>query len=84
MSTELSSTNWRITNLYFDSPLLFKRINKIGGNLGGQEKIPIPDFKELKRQGKKIRMVTAYDYPTAVIIEKTDIEMILVGDSLAW
>ncbi len=47
-----------------------------------KKKIPIPDFKELKRQGKKIRMVTAYDYPTAVIIEKTDIEMILVGDSL--
>jgi len=47
-----------------------------------KKKIPIPDFKELKKQGKKIRMVTAYDYPTAVIIEKTDIEMILVGDSL--
>lgn len=47
-----------------------------------KKKIPIPDFKELKRQGKKIRMVTAYDYPTAVIIEKTGIEMILVGDSL--
>ena len=47
-----------------------------------KKKIPVPGFKELKRQGKKIRMVTAYDYPTAVIIEKTDIEMILVGDSL--
>lgn len=47
-----------------------------------KKKIPIPEFKELKKQGKKIRMVTAYDYPTAVIIEKTDIEMILVGDSL--
>jgi len=47
-----------------------------------KKKIPIPDFKELKKQGKKIRMVTAYDYPTAAIIEKTDIEMILVGDSL--
>ena len=47
-----------------------------------KKKIPVPGFKELKRQGKKIMMVTAYDYPTAVIIEKTDIEMILVGDSL--
>ncbi|MDI6602045.1 MAG: 3-methyl-2-oxobutanoate hydroxymethyltransferase [Thermoanaerobacteraceae bacterium] len=47
-----------------------------------KKKVPIPEFKEMKKQGKKIRMVTAYDYPTAVIIEKTDIEMILVGDSL--
>jgi len=45
MSTELSSTNWRITNLYFGSPLLFKRINKIGGNLSGQEKNSNPRFQ---------------------------------------
>ena len=47
-----------------------------------KRKVAIPEFKEMKRQRKKIRMVTAYDYPTAVIIEKTGIEMVLVGDSL--
>jgi 3-methyl-2-oxobutanoate hydroxymethyltransferase len=47
-----------------------------------KKKLTIPQFKELKAQGKKFRMVTAYDYTFASIVEKTPIEMILVGDSL--
>ncbi len=47
-----------------------------------KQKIAIPALKELKEQGKKLRMVTAYDYPTGILVDKTDIEMILVGDSL--
>ena len=31
---------------------------------------------------EKISMITAYDYPTACIVEKSGIEIILVGDSL--
>ena len=45
-------------------------------------KMTIPQFKELKAKGKKFRMITAYDYPFASMVEKTPIEMILVGDSL--
>ncbi len=47
-----------------------------------KRKASIQEFREMKKKGKKIRMVTAYDHPTAVIVEKTEIEMILVGDSL--
>jgi len=47
-----------------------------------KQKVTIPQLKEMKEQGKKIRMVTAYDYPTGVLVDKTDIELILVGDSL--
>lgn len=47
-----------------------------------KQKTTIPALKEMKEQGKKLRMVTAYDYPTGILVDKTDIELILVGDSL--
>lgn len=45
-------------------------------------KLTIPHFKQLKEQQKKFRMITAYDYAFASMVDKTPIEMILVGDSL--
>ena len=39
-------------------------------------------MKKWKAAGKKIVMVTAYDYSSACMISKTDIEIVLVGDSL--
>jgi 3-methyl-2-oxobutanoate hydroxymethyltransferase len=47
-----------------------------------KEKLSLLALREMKEQGKKIRMVTAYDYPTAILVDKTEIETILVGDSL--
>lgn len=47
-----------------------------------KQKITIPKLKDLKAEQKKLRMITAYDYPSAVIVNKTPIEMILVGDSV--
>ena len=37
----------------------------------------------MKLEGKKFTMVTAYDFALATQVNKTDIEMILVGDSAA-
>lgn len=43
----------------------------------------IHDFAKLKYQQEKITMVTCYDHWTAKIINQTNIDCILVGDSVA-
>ncbi|MDZ4678476.1 MAG: 3-methyl-2-oxobutanoate hydroxymethyltransferase [Oligoflexia bacterium] len=43
----------------------------------------ILDFKKMKTENKKISMVTCYDHWSAQIIAQTNIDCILVGDSLA-
>ncbi|MGB9846273.1 MAG: 3-methyl-2-oxobutanoate hydroxymethyltransferase, partial [Desulfotomaculales bacterium] len=48
----------------------------------GKQKITIPGLAEKKLKGEKFRMVTAYDYPTALRVDRSEIELILVGDSL--
>lgn len=45
-------------------------------------KITTSTIKGKKHRGEKITMVTAYDYPSACLVEASGIEMILVGDSL--
>ena len=47
-----------------------------------KDKFTVADFKKSKLEGKKITMLTAYDFPTAKIIEEAGIDSILVGDSL--
>jgi 3-methyl-2-oxobutanoate hydroxymethyltransferase len=45
-------------------------------------KITILDIYKKKAEGRKITMLTAYDFPTAHIVDQAGIDMILVGDSL--
>lgn len=47
----------------------------------GRKPIAIPDLFEFKRTGRKIVMVTAYDYPSALAAEAAGVDMVLVGDS---
>ena len=48
----------------------------------GMSKVTIPEILKKKREGRKITMLTAYDYPFARIIDQAGIDVILVGDSL--
>lgn len=48
-----------------------------------RKKVSILDLQALKEKGQPFTMVTAYDYPTAVIADEAGIDVILVGDSLA-
>jgi len=47
-----------------------------------EKKITISGLQEKKDKGEKITMMTAYDYPTASLVEQAGIDTILVGDSL--
>ena len=42
----------------------------------------ILDIKKMKTQGEKIAMLTAYDFGMASILDESEIDIILVGDSL--
>ena len=43
----------------------------------------VPMIMEQKNSGKKITALTAYDYSFAKLLDTTDLDIILVGDSLA-
>ena len=48
----------------------------------GKRRMSIPELRGMKDRGEKISMLTAYDYPTARLLDEAGVDVLLVGDSL--
>jgi len=46
-------------------------------------RLTVPKFMAMKGSGRKISMLTAYDYPLARLLDESGIDAILVGDSMS-
>jgi 3-methyl-2-oxobutanoate hydroxymethyltransferase len=46
------------------------------------EKVYVPALRAAKERGEKLACLTAYDYPTARIVDEAGVDIILVGDSM--
>jgi len=60
-------------------------VTPIGGHpdVSSRQKITTASLREQKLRHEPITCLTAYDYSTARLVDEADIEMVLVGDSLA-
>lgn len=47
------------------------------------QRVTIPQLRKSKAEGEKIVMLTAYDYPSARVLDAVGVDILLVGDSLA-
>ena len=45
-------------------------------------KVTIAELQQRKREGGKLTMLTAYDYPIAKLVDEAGVDIVLVGDSL--
>jgi 3-methyl-2-oxobutanoate hydroxymethyltransferase len=46
-------------------------------------RVTVPEFVGYKAAGRRISMLTAYDFPTAALLDAAGIDAILVGDSMS-
>ena len=50
---------------------------------GSTRRVTTKTLQRMRRDGTAISMLTAYDYPTAEALDQADVDILLVGDSLA-
>src|SRR5215207_7801266 len=47
-----------------------------------ERQLTVPEFVARKAAGRKIAVLTAYDYPMAALLDAAGVDVILVGDTL--
>jgi len=78
---------FRIDETAFPLPAI--ALAKAGGEKGtsmsseGSAPVTVDRLRAMKERGERITMLTAYDYPTAVLVDEAGVDVILVGDSLS-
>ncbi len=48
----------------------------------GKSKVTVKDVQKAKEEGRKLVMLTAYDYPFGLMADEAGVDIVLVGDSL--
>jgi hypothetical protein len=72
------------------TPLKWKQVtssyrlstNVTPSTTSSSRKMSALEIQHLKRKGRKITMITAYDYPSAMHSSYADFDILLVGDSV--
>jgi 3-methyl-2-oxobutanoate hydroxymethyltransferase len=54
-----------------------------GGGDKRPQRMTVPKFRALKGSGRKVSVVTAYDFPFARLVDEAGVEGVLVGDSMS-
>jgi len=77
--------SWKTRHLVIQPHRLDNQENVLSQRLPMTQtaKMTVPKFLDRKKHGGKLCVLTAYDYPTARLLDQAGVDAILVGDTLA-
>ena len=57
-------------------------VKKSETSAGESKPVTVPDFLSAKSAGRRLTMLTVYDYPMARLLDRAGVDGLLIGDSL--